>query len=80
MWHWTHLTKCAESERRKLAGTGCEGGAQTRYTGRNLLALEKVFGRYKAVNHTISGVYSSESRQDPEFREGARPNGELCAK
>ncbi|MDR0842951.1 MAG: cobalamin-dependent protein, partial [Acidobacteriota bacterium] len=31
-------------------------------------ALEKVFGRYQAVNRTISGVYSSESREDPEFQ------------
>jgi methylmalonyl-CoA mutase len=31
-------------------------------------ALEKVFGRYQAVTRTISGVYSSESRNDPEFQ------------
>ena len=31
-------------------------------------ALEKVFGRYQAVNRTISGVYSAESLNDPEFQ------------
>jgi methylmalonyl-CoA mutase len=31
-------------------------------------ALEKVFSRYQAVSRTISGVYSSESAGDPEFR------------
>jgi methylmalonyl-CoA mutase len=31
-------------------------------------ALEKVYGRYQAVNRTISGVYSSESQEDPEFQ------------
>jgi methylmalonyl-CoA mutase len=31
-------------------------------------ALEKVFGRYQAISRTISGVYSSESEQDPEFQ------------
>jgi methylmalonyl-CoA mutase len=31
-------------------------------------ALEKVFGRYQAVNRTISGVYSSESQADPQFQ------------
>jgi methylmalonyl-CoA mutase len=48
-------------------------------------ALEKTFGRYQAVNRTISGVYSAESQADPEFqkahemadefakREGRRP-------
>ena len=30
-------------------------------------ALEKVFGRYQAVNRTISGVYSAESRTTPNF-------------
>jgi methylmalonyl-CoA mutase len=31
-------------------------------------ALEQVFGRYQAVNRTISGVYSSESQGDPQFQ------------
>ena len=31
-------------------------------------ALENVYGRYQAVSRTISGVYSSESKSDPEFR------------
>jgi len=31
-------------------------------------ALEAVFGRYQAVNRTISGVYSAESQRDPEFQ------------
>jgi methylmalonyl-CoA mutase len=31
-------------------------------------ALEKVFGRYQAVNRTISGVYSSESQDNPQFQ------------
>jgi methylmalonyl-CoA mutase len=31
-------------------------------------ALEKVFSRYQAVSRTISGVYSSESKGDPEFQ------------
>jgi methylmalonyl-CoA mutase len=30
-------------------------------------ALEKVFGRYQAVSHTISGVYSSESEGNESF-------------
>jgi methylmalonyl-CoA mutase len=31
-------------------------------------ALESVYGRYQAVNRTISGVYSSESQDDPVFK------------
>jgi len=34
-------------------------------------ALEKVFGRYRAVSRTISGVYSAESHSDPEFVKAA---------
>jgi methylmalonyl-CoA mutase len=32
------------------------------------MALEKVYGRYKAVIRSISGVYSSESQDDSSFR------------
>jgi methylmalonyl-CoA mutase len=32
-------------------------------------ALETVFGRYKAVQRTISGVYSAESMDDPDMKE-----------
>jgi methylmalonyl-CoA mutase len=31
-------------------------------------ALEEVYGRYQAVNRTISGVYSAESQSDPGFQ------------
>ncbi|MFO1521178.1 MAG: methylmalonyl-CoA mutase [Kiritimatiellia bacterium] len=42
-------------------------------------ALEEKFGRYQAVNRTISGVYSSESQADPEFVK-AREMSETFAK
>lgn len=42
-------------------------------------ALEKVFGRYQAVNRTISGVYSAESQSDPQFQK-ARELAEEFAK
>jgi methylmalonyl-CoA mutase len=35
-------------------------------------ALEAVFGRYQAAHRTISGVYSAESRDDPEFGRARR--------
>ena len=31
-----------------------------------------MFGRYQAVNRTISGVYSSESQADPEFQKARK--------
>jgi methylmalonyl-CoA mutase len=41
-------------------------------------ALESVFGRYQAVGRTISGVYSSESRTDPEFVKAQRMANEFA--
>jgi methylmalonyl-CoA mutase len=61
------LTAAAE------AGTGnmlelAVSAARSRATlGEISDALEKAYGRYQAVNRTISGVYSSESQGDPEF-------------
>jgi methylmalonyl-CoA mutase len=42
-------------------------------------ALERIFGRYQAVSRTISGVYSSESRNDPDFAEARRMADEFSA-
>jgi methylmalonyl-CoA mutase len=35
-------------------------------------ALESVFGRYKAVTHTISGVYSAEAMNDTDMQQAMR--------
>lgn len=35
-------------------------------------ACEEVVGRYKAIIRTISGVYSSETNNDPDFQEATR--------
>ena len=61
------LTRAASSEANLLELS--VNAARARATlGEISGALEKVFGRYQAVNRTISGVYSSESHNDPEFR------------
>ena len=55
--------------RGQSAGALHRCGARRRATlGEISCALEKVYGRYQAVNRTISGVYSSESKGDPEFQ------------
>jgi methylmalonyl-CoA mutase len=59
----------------EAAGTGqgnlldlAVAAARARATlGEISTALEKAYGRYQAVGRTISGVYSAESRTDPEF-------------
>jgi methylmalonyl-CoA mutase len=42
-------------------------------------ACEKVFGRYKAVIRSISGVYSAESRSDESFRRACELADEFAA-
>ena len=69
------LTSAARDRRGQSAGTGRATRPALRATlGEISSALEKVFGRYQAVNRTISGVYSSESQGDPEFQK-ARAHG-----
>lgn len=43
-------------------------------------ACEAVVGRYKAVIKTISGVYSSEEKGDPEFEEARRVVADFAKK
>jgi methylmalonyl-CoA mutase len=61
------LTKGAAAGEGNLLELAVNAARKRATLGEISYALEKVFGRYKAVNHTISGVYSSESRDDPEF-------------
>ena len=41
-------------------------------------ACEKVFGRYKAVIHSVSGVYSSESKDDKTFKKACKMADEFA--
>jgi methylmalonyl-CoA mutase len=61
------LTDCARTGEGNLLELAVDAARKRATLGEISTALEKIFGRYQAVNHTISGVYSSESRQDPEF-------------
>ena len=61
------LTDCAEKAGGNLLELSVKAASLRATLGEISSALEKVFGRYQAVNRTISGVYSSESREDPEF-------------
>ncbi|MBN1570486.1 MAG: methylmalonyl-CoA mutase [Acidobacteria bacterium] len=62
------LTRCAETGEGNLLELSVDAARQRATLGEISSALEKVFGRYQAVNRTISGVYSSESRENPEFQ------------
>ncbi len=73
------LTKCAAFGEGNLLEFAIDAARKRATLGEISSALEKAFGRYQAVSHTISGVYSAESRMDPEF-EKARALTESFAK
>jgi methylmalonyl-CoA mutase len=62
------LTEAAGSGNGNLLELAVRAARARATLGEISTALEKVFGRYQAVNRTISGVYSSESQGDPEFQ------------
>jgi methylmalonyl-CoA mutase len=61
------LTRCAETGEGNLLDLAVRAARKRATLGEISGALEKVFGRYQVVQHTISGVYSAESRQDGDF-------------
>jgi methylmalonyl-CoA mutase len=62
------LTRAAEDGSGNLLSLAVNAARVRATLGEISTALEKVFGRYQAVNRTISGVYSAESQGDPEFQ------------
>lgn len=70
------LTHCVETKEGNLLDLSIKSAAVGATLGEISYACEKIVGRYKATIRTISGVYSSESKNDADFR-GAQ---ELCEK
>ena len=62
------ITKCAETGEGNLLELSVEAARKRATLGEISYACEKVFGRYKAVIRTISGVYSGEMAQDSGFK------------
>jgi len=62
------LTKAAESGEGNLLELSIDAARKRASLGEISYALEKIYGRYKAVIRSISGVYSSESRDDESYR------------
>jgi methylmalonyl-CoA mutase len=65
------LTQCAASGEGNLLEISVQAARKRATLGEISLALEKAFGRYQAVNRTISGVYAAESQTDAEFKKAA---------
>ncbi|MDD2385640.1 MAG: methylmalonyl-CoA mutase [Bacteroidales bacterium] len=68
------ITKCAETGVGNFLELAIDAAQKRASLGEISDACEKVAGRYKAVIRTISGVYSSESQNDPDFMKAR----ELC--
>ena len=63
------ITKACETGEGNLLELSVEAAKKRASLGEISSACEKVFGRYKAVIRSISGVYSSESKGDKNFKE-----------
>ena len=70
------ITRCVESGQGNLLELSVEAAKVRATLGEISDACEKVVGRYKAVIRSISGIYSSESMDDKNFKEAR----ELCEK
>jgi methylmalonyl-CoA mutase len=62
------ITRCAETGKGNLLEKAIEAARARATLGEISMAMEKVFGRYKAVVKSIFGVYSSEVAEDDHFR------------
>ncbi len=63
------ITKACESGKGNLLALAVDAAQKRATLGEISFACEKVFGRYKAVIRSISGVYSSEAGQEGAFKE-----------
>ncbi len=61
------ISKAAETGEGNLLELSVDAARKRASLGEISMACEKVFGRYKAVIRTISGVYSSETEEDMSF-------------
>lgn len=62
------LTRSAQTGEGNLLALAIDAARKRASLGEISMALEKIYGRYKAVIRSISGVYSSESASDDSFK------------
>ena len=72
------ITECARSGEGNLLEMAVEAAGKRATLGEISDACEAVAGRYKAIIRTISGVYSSESKDDETFKEACRLTEEFA--
>jgi methylmalonyl-CoA mutase len=74
------ITKCAETGEGNLLELAVEAARVRASLGEISDACEKIAGRYKATIRTISGVYSSETKQDADFQKACELTAEFAKK
>lgn len=74
------ITECAKTGNGNLLEAAVEAAGRRATLGEISDACEKVAGRYKAIIRTISGVYSTESKNDDNFKEACRLTEEFAKK
>lgn len=62
------LTESAKTGKGNLLELAVDAARKRASLGEISMAMEKVFGRHKAVTQTISGVYSSEVKDNADFK------------
>jgi methylmalonyl-CoA mutase len=73
------LTKCAETGGGNLLALAIDAARKRASLGEISSALEKIYGRYKAVIRSISGVYASESQGDEQYIKACKVADEFAA-
>ena len=62
------ITECVKTGKGNLLELAVEAARVRATLGEISYACEQIVGRYKAIIRTISGVYSSESKGDADFK------------
>jgi methylmalonyl-CoA mutase len=62
------ITECARTGSGNLLEFAINAARDRATLGEITMAMEEVFGRYKATNRTISGVYAKEIHMDAKFK------------
>ena len=66
------ITKCAQTGEGNLLELAIVAAQKRASLGEISFACEKIAGRYKATIRTISGVYSSEAKNDKDFEQASK--------
>ena len=74
------ITECVRTKEGNLLDLAVKAASVRASLGEISDACEEVVGRYKAIIRTISGVYSSEAKQDPDFEKARKLVEEFAKK